>query len=202
MVLVFSWVVLSPPRTRVHGTNEMGSGKGMGGSEEPQGRSSCPGQRAGTPWTSSPALQRFPRPLCKQTHTSRDLLRLGSGDMGTLNISLCWRFGQREANWVRSEWPLSGMVPGEARGGQWSPGWGQMLLRHTDILRRPEGTAMTKSRGCAHLPVLPKEHACSPGWPSDRSTQSWHHRTCTSEKKVSPQVTFRNRYFKTQNWWW
>lgn len=31
-----------------------------------------------------------------------------------------------------------------------------MLLRHTDILRRPEGTAMTKPRGCAHLPVLPK----------------------------------------------
>lgn len=33
---------------------------------------------------------------------------------------------------------------------------GQMLLGHTDVLRRPEGTAMTEPRGRAHLPVLPK----------------------------------------------
>lgn len=33
---------------------------------------------------------------------------------------------------------------------------GQMLLGHTDVFRRPEGTAMTKPRGRAHLPVLPK----------------------------------------------
>ena len=31
-----------------------------------------------------------------------------------------------------------------------------MLLGHTDVLRRPEGTAMTEPRGRAHLPVLPK----------------------------------------------
>lgn len=38
MVLVFSWVVLSPLRTRVRGTNEMG-----GGEEEPQGRNRAEG---------------------------------------------------------------------------------------------------------------------------------------------------------------
>lgn len=79
MVLVFSWVVLSPLRTRVRGTNEMGGGEGMGAQRSPRVGT---GQRAGAPWTSSPALQKFPRPPCKQIPMSGDLLRLGSGGHG------------------------------------------------------------------------------------------------------------------------
>lgn len=104
------------------------------------------GAGPGALWSWSSALQRFPRPPRKKEPTSRDLLRLGSKNTGTLNMILRWRLGQRKASGVRSEWPLSGVAPGEASGAQGGDGCcGARLLsggQREQLWLSPEATSI------------------------------------------------------------
>ena len=77
MVLVFSWVILSPPRTCARGTSEMGGG---------EGRSRAEGWRS-LDFITSPA--EIPKTTLQTDAHGQGSLRPGSGDTGTLNVTLC-----------------------------------------------------------------------------------------------------------------